>query len=241
MAGLDDVIAAAKAKAAAASTDTAVAVAPAATDNSNVVAYTPRPVQTSLADSLLSALVVDTWLKQDTQNTGLFTFGAQNDKPLKTFDAVIDLSEAKKVHTVRYTLGGGQYQYKKSYDQVVLSDGSGSWADALIEAKRIDPKASVYESAELVFIANEDIKAMTGEVVVKAGERIGKGTSQTEWTPLREFYQKVAQTFGAEGLEGRYLVTIAPRARLSKATGKNHYMMVITNPRPFDEDIAEAA
>jgi hypothetical protein len=90
---------------------------------------------------------------------------------------------------LKYTLRfGNPAQYLSSYDGVVCDKG-GSWHDAMMKAKRIDPRAEPYISVDVVMTLAADLKA--GEETLPAGTKIGFNSSKTNFNEWSDFFNEV--------------------------------------------------
>lgn len=137
-----------------------------------------------LDDMLTGALNVVAWLK-------VTEFGLKVGNDNTLFDEIevaIPMNEIAYCYSVRY---GNPATYEKTYDRVQNARG-GSWAEALMRAKKIDPNASEFRSADIPFYLLADLKNKKGEVIVEAGKAVGHSLAVTGWRAFQQFTQKAA-------------------------------------------------
>lgn len=84
-------------------------------------------------------------------------------------------------------MNNGRAEYYSTYGKGVCPDGS-SFADKVKYCLAIDPKAFIYPSLDLVFIAEEDLKASDGSIAVAKGTKLGYTTSATNKKNVSDFY-----------------------------------------------------
>ncbi|TPJ51629.1 MULTISPECIES: hypothetical protein [unclassified Mesorhizobium] len=138
-----------------------------ASPSQGAVAQAGRPM--GLDDAMAGAVVVDEWLKVNEHGLQI---GAK--KPLlEEMKVRIDLSDVAYSESVKY---GNPATYRKTYDRVMTTDGS-TWAQALSEARAVDPKARPYRSADIQLELLDDIKLK--DETVTAGTILGHSFSTT--------------------------------------------------------------
>jgi hypothetical protein len=138
-----------------------------------------------LAQMLQGGMQVNIWLRVN--EYGLF-FGPDK-VPFEKVTLGLDLSEVGYCYCIRY---GNPATYEKSYDHVTSVRG-GSWAETVMRARQIDPTTSEYRSADIPFIALEDIKNFQGQVVVEKGKKVGHSLSLTGWRSWVEFVKDLVR------------------------------------------------
>lgn len=158
-------------------------------DNANANgAQVPATAQTGtavgrpmgLADAMAGAVVVDEWLKVSEHGLQI-----GNKKPvLEEIRVRFDMSEVAFTEAVKY---GNPATYRKTSDRVMTHDGA-TWAQALAEARAVDPKARPYKSADIQLELLDDIKLK--DETVAAGTVLGHGFSTTGF---RSFAKLVKQ------------------------------------------------
>lgn len=105
--------------------------------------------------------------------------GVKFGKDLRGFqnvEFVINLGkDVRFFHTISY--GNSPAIYKRSADGIIEQSG-GTWAQAVENAQRVDPRARVYESAEIVLELAKDVVAGK-DTLASAGSRWGYSTPKT--------------------------------------------------------------
>lgn len=184
----------AQAKAAAASMPQEGAIVEAAVNDAGVVTAFAKP---SMATVQASMSVIPRNTPYIKVNEFGILIGKQKKGFLDGFTAKILLKEDfgfQLKYTVRF---GNPAQYLSTYDGVVCDKG-GSWHDAMMKAKRVDPKADPYVSVDVVLELTEEVKA--GEETLAAGTKIGFNSSKTNFSEWSDFYAE-AQKQGLLGQE----------------------------------------
>ncbi|KGX19241.1 hypothetical protein [Burkholderia pseudomallei] len=147
------------------------------------------PGQKLSMEQLMSAgMAVDLWIKPK-------EFGLQvgaSAKLVQSFEAVIDMTEGTGFMVKMSIKAGNPAQYWSTYDGVT-SDKGIPWSEAQAKAIALDAKARAYRSADVPMILTADIVSADGEVLAKAGQRVGYATSTTNWRAWQDFYQKVME------------------------------------------------
>lgn len=169
--------------AAPAQTGTAVANVPA----QNMAMAAPVAPGPKLTMDTLSTgqMTVDLWLKP--KEFGLLV----GDKP-KLFPKArveMDMTDGKGFIPKKGIKAGNPAKYWYTTDGVTCTSG-GSWEQAVMNAKNLDPKAYEYRTVDLPFTLLDDIVA-DGEVLASAGAKLGYTTSTTNWKAWEEFYSDV--------------------------------------------------
>jgi len=128
-------------------------------------------------------LAVDHWLKVN--QFGLFI--DTNRAPFKTLELALPQEE---IVATRQIKAGHPVRYWKTVDGVTCLSG-GSWEDAIAEAQSLDPTARDYRSADLPFVALNDIVSPDGELLAARDERIGHSLSTTGWQSFSRFLRRL--------------------------------------------------
>jgi len=84
---------------------------------------------------------------------------------------------------VRY---GNPAIYAKSYDRVTDTQGR-PWDEMCRRAKEIDPMAGEFPSADVPFVARQELRDRTGQVLAYEGDVLGHSISVTGWRVFRRF------------------------------------------------------
>ena len=132
-----------------------------------------------LDDAMAGAVVVDDWLKVSEHGLQI-----GNKKPiLEEIKVRIDMSPNGVSYTeaVKY---GNPATYRKTHDRVITTDGA-TWAEALSQARAVDPRARPYKSADIQLELVDDIKLK--DETLPAGTVLGHGFSTTgfkSWAKL---------------------------------------------------------
>ena len=177
---INDAIAAARAAAAAVP---AGVLATTANANAAVPAMVTPAAPLSLDSMMAGGLMVDAWLKVNA--FGMFVGASKH--PFQSIELELDMAQIAYNYAIKY---GNPATYSKSYDHVTCAQG-GSWADAVMRAQRVDPKAQEYRSADLPFKVLEDLKDAKGEVLIEAGKMLGHGLATTGWRSFSEFVRRL--------------------------------------------------
>ena len=193
---------------------------------SNVPAAAPaasmefqKPSMETLGNTVGIAKSVDTWLKVN--QYGLFIGDVK--KPIDAIDVSINLVEEQGFF-VKYSIKwGNPVQYASSYDGVVCDKG-GSWADTVMRVQAMDPKAKVFNSADIIMTLTKDVKI--GDKVFEAGTKIGHTLSMSNWQNWVEFYREASNA----GLAGQ---EIGVHVGYEEVNGKNGYTWGVATFRPI--------
>ena len=169
--------------AAPAQTGNAVAnVAPGAMVMAAPVAPGPKLTMDTLSTG---QMVVDMWIKP--KEFGLLV--GDKAKLFPKAKVVMDMTDGVGFIPKKGIKAGNPANYKYTTDGVTCTSG-GSWEAAVVGMKNIDAKAYEYRCVDLPFELLEDIVA-EGEVLAKAGTKLGYTTSTTNWKAWEEFYTEV--------------------------------------------------
>ncbi|RWI48379.1 MAG: hypothetical protein EOR34_10755 [Mesorhizobium sp.] len=169
------------------------AVAP-ASQSAGAVAV-GRPL--GLDDAMAGAVVVDEWLKVNEHGLQI---GAK--KPLlEEIKVRIDLSDVAYTEVVKY---GNPATYRKTNDRVMAQDGA-TWAQALSEARSVDPKARPYRSADINMELLDDVKLK--DETVPAGTTLGHGFSTTGFKSFAKLVKQMTKD-GADPANDTIEVTV---------------------------------
>ncbi|RWM90046.1 MAG: hypothetical protein EOR84_22825 [Mesorhizobium sp.] len=159
--------------------------------NHNGAVATTSPNQGALAagrpmgldDAMAGAVVVDEWLKVNEHGLQI---GAK--KPLlEEIRVRIDLSDVGYSESVKY---GNPATYRKTYDRVMATDGA-TWAQALSEARAVDPKARPYKSADINLELIDDVKLK--DETVTAGTVLGHSFSTTGFKSFAKLVKQMTK------------------------------------------------
>ena len=138
---------------------------------------TPHPL--TVEDMLSASLTIDAWLK-------VSKFGLTIGEDTTVFDRIlVDLhfEDIQYCFAVRY---GNPAIYAKTYDRVRDLLGR-PWDDVCHNARLVDPQAGEFPSADVPFIARQDLRDRTGEIIVHEGDVLGHSISVTGWRVFRRF------------------------------------------------------
>ncbi|BCJ91724.1 hypothetical protein IZ6_24590 [Terrihabitans soli] len=114
------------------------------------------------------------------------TIGA--DKTLfDEIELILPLADVAYSEVVRY---GNPAKYEKTYNRETTVEGD-TWPNAILRAKKVDPKANPYRAADLPFIVVADLVNKKKEVLVEAGKRIGHSTSVTNFKKFLAFTKEL--------------------------------------------------
>ena len=162
-----------------------------------VVSYA-KPSMESMGNSTGISNVVEGWIKVD-------EFGLSLNADRRKFGSMIveiDMTEDGGFitkQTIKW--GSSPVNYASRFDGM-LSDKGEPWVEVVARAMRVDPKAKVFPSADIITKTIEDIKqGQEGKPAVdpvKAGTKMGLGLSMSNWQNWVTFYKEVA----AAGLLG---------------------------------------
>jgi hypothetical protein len=84
---------------------------------------------------------------------------------------------------------GNPARYLSTYDGQTCDRG-GTWGDAMMKARMIDPKVEPYVSVDVVLTLAEDLKA--GDETVSAGTLVGFNSSKTNFSEWADFHALAA-------------------------------------------------
>lgn len=90
-------------------------------------------------------------------------------------------------HTLRF---GNPAQYLSTYDGRVCDKG-GSWQDAMMKAKQIDPSVDPYPSVDIVVTLTAPLKMK--EETLPAGTLLAFNSSKSNFSEWSDFYAEVAK------------------------------------------------
>lgn len=134
------------------------------------------PRSFSSSDMSVGMMSVDAYLQ--VANTGMSVKGKQG--VIYEAEVLIDFNKVSYNETIKY--GQNPVTYKKTYDGVMTTDGI-AWAKACEDARRVDPKAAPYKSADLPMTVLKDLVVTLGagktETVAAAGDILGHSLSTT--------------------------------------------------------------
>jgi hypothetical protein len=116
--------------------------------------------------------------------------GKQKKGFLDGFRAQLLLVEDKGFQ-LKWTLRfGNPAQYLSTYDGQSCDKG-GTWIDAMLRARMIDPKVEPYVSVDVVLTLSEDLKA--GDETLRAGTQVGFNSSKTNFSEWADFHAFAAE------------------------------------------------
>ena len=149
-------------------------------------APTATPVQfipqaLTLDDLDQNGMAVDMMMKIKTGSVFL-----DKDEIVTPLVANVLWEECKVKQTIKVDLGGGKTEYYHTYDGVNEIRG-GTYDSKVRYCQKIDPSAFSYVSVDLVLELAEDAKDSRGNVVAKAGTRLGHSTSSTARKSIKDF------------------------------------------------------
>jgi hypothetical protein len=122
------------------------------------------------------------WLKV---NEFGILIGKQKKGFLDGFRASILLVEDRGFQ-LKWTLRfGNPARYLSTYDGQTCDRG-GTWGDAMMKARMIDPKVEPYVSVDVVLTLAEDLKA--GDETLPAGTKLGFNSSKTNFSEWADFH-----------------------------------------------------
>lgn len=152
---------------------------PAVPETNSKVDFIPQAL--TLDDLDQNGMAVDMMLKIKTGS--MFLDKEEVNSPLM---AKVLWEECKVKQTIKVDLGGGKTEYYHTYDGVNEIRG-GTYDSKVRYCQRIDPSAFSYVSVDLVLELTEDAKDAKGNVVAKAGTRLGHSTSATARKSIKDF------------------------------------------------------
>lgn len=192
MSSVDAAIAAAQAKAEA-QKNLPAETAPQGQTAPAVAAPQAMPRTYSSADMTVGAMAVDGWLQ--VAHAGISVKGKNG--IVYDLEVGIDFNKVSYNETVKF--GNNPTIYKKTYDGVTTTDGQ-PWQQALAEARRVDPRAAPYRSADLPMVVLKDVVATVAggkqEVLATAGTVLGHSLSTTN----RQNFAELVADMKAKGL-----------------------------------------
>lgn len=169
------------------------------TQNTAVAVATPTTaVVVAAQDPSVAFTAKESYGFDDFQQTGMAVDGIlklKNGTPFvlnkevvkMPFKATLLFDETRVKQSIKVDVNG-ETQYFSTYGGGVDSRDGTSFADKVAYCQRINPKAWVYPSAELIFILEEDLKDTSGKVIAPKGTKIGHSTSATNKKNVESFY-----------------------------------------------------
>lgn len=181
-------------KAAAAAKDTASAAPQSKTidmykdpsSNGAMTSYIPGKLKT-LDDLNPSSLACDLWLKFGEHGISIKGKDGLVQEP---FNVTVDMSKVQVFDCI--STGGDNPIYFKTFDGASDIKG-GNWVDSIKKAQAINPKAYIYQGADLAFTLVDDLKDSKGTLLAKAGTILGYSTTSTGKANLFSFIQQVKE------------------------------------------------
>lgn len=156
---------------------------PATTEGAGAVVNFSKPSMEKLANNVRVSNLVDEWLKVSEHGISV---GA-NIKP--TFDKIkakINLTEGEGFFVKEMIKWGNPVKYASRYDGH-LTDRGEPWAEVVARAQRMDERAKVYPSADLIFHLREPLKLK--DKTLEPGTRLGHTLAMTNWENWADFYR----------------------------------------------------
>lgn len=138
----------------------------------------PAPALT-VHDMLSASLTIDAWLK-------VSKFGLTVGEDATVFDRIaVDLhfEDISFCFAIRY---GNPAVYLKSFDRVRDTQGR-PWDEVCRRAREIDPTARDFPSADVPFVARQELRDRAGQILVHEGDVLGHSISMTGWRVFRRF------------------------------------------------------
>lgn len=135
--------------------------------------------------------IVDHFLKVD-------EFGLSFDSDRKKYESVlveIDMTEEKGFWVKeQIKWGNSPVNYAARYNGPIADNGE-PWGEVVARAKRVDPKAKVFDSADIVLTVLEEIPQGSKDKpapTITVGSKVGLGLSMSNWRNWETFYHEVA-------------------------------------------------
>jgi hypothetical protein len=145
---------------------------------SNQAQFIPQAL--TLDDLDQTGMAVDMIMKIKTGSIFL-----DKDEIVQPLMAKVLWSECKVKQTIKVDLGNGKSEYFHTYDGVNEVRG-GTYDSKVRYCQKIDPNAFSYVSVDMVLELTEDAKDSRGNVVAKAGTRLGHSTSATARNSIKD-------------------------------------------------------
>lgn len=189
---------------------------PAVASGTGTVLNYGKPSMAQLASNVRISNLVETWIKVSQHG---ITIG-QESKPLfESIKLSIDMTEGKGFFVKESIKYGNPIQYASRYDGA-LSDKGEPWADVVARAQRMDPKAKVYPSADLILTLREPLKLK--DKTLPEGTKLGHTLAMTNWENWAEFFR---ECMSAGYLDGEVAFTLG----YDEVNGKNGYTWGVLN------------
>lgn len=122
------------------------------------------------------------------------------------FPVTLKLGESAFKRSIKISQGGDT-KYFSTYGGGRSTDGE-DWKMVVARCKVIDPNSYEYDSADLVFELEQDLKAQDGSVAAAKGTRVGYTTAATNRKALIDLKQQMMKV-GAS-LDGDVKVSVKP-------------------------------
>lgn len=213
---VEDAIAAAKAQASQAAPEGQEVVQAHPSTGGAVASYTTPAAPMSLddLDTVAPATAVDHYISPDFQGLQI---GSKKSLVKDGIKVKIDTSQIVLFECLRF---GNPATYFKTYDRgATCRETGGSWADAIEQARAVDPKVRPYIGADIPMTLVDDLPSLKDEkeLVAKAGEVIGRSTTYTELDGLKKFNKSIKEA----GLDGQEV--IAELSNVPRASNGNNW------------------
>lgn len=160
---------------------------PAVNGEAPITVNTSKPSMEVLAASAGIGSSVDTWLK--VSEFGL-SIGADKKPTFEELVMEIDMTEGEGFYVKEMIKWGNPVNYASRYDGN-LTDKGEPWAEVVARARRMDDRAKVFPSADLILRSTSAIKLK--ESTLPAGTILGHTLSMSNWGNWTEFYRECAK------------------------------------------------
>lgn len=135
----------------------------------------------------------------------------------------LSLKDCKFPEVCRF-MRAGQAAYLRTYDGIREVSSGKSWAQALEDARRIDPKADIYNAVDFVVELSLPIKkqgpAQNAAALPPVGSRLGHTTSRTGYDTVMKVVKSTYELYGEDAVVPVRLFPIA------KTKGSNSWGIV---------------
>lgn len=156
---------------------------------------------------------VDTWLKVDEFGLNVGTDRKKVEEVLVEIDMTEEVGFFVK-ESIKW--GSTPVNYASRFGGAMADNGQ-PWAEVVARAVRLDPRAKVYPSADIIARVADPIEQSKGVDPVAVGTMMGIGLSMSNWGNWVTFYQDVAKA----GLLG---TTVKVKVLAEEVKGKKNGM-----------------
>lgn len=189
---------------------------PATNGAAGTVVSHSKPSMAQLASNVRISNLVETWFKVSQHG---ITVG-QDSKPLfETVKVSVNMTEGKGYFVKEMIKWGNPVNYASRYDGA-LTDKGEPWAEVVARAQRLDDRAKVYPSADIIFELREPLKLK--DKTLPEGTKIGHTLAMTNWENWAEFYRECHSN---GFLDGDVALTLG----YDEVNGKNGYTWGVLN------------